>query len=696
MAEFQRYQRSEQVTPAGVSTAKAQSYKSLADKLQNFSNRQQDQADNQASREGELAGQTAAAGKSSGVGFQDADTIRGRAFNKGALMAHAAQIQIDVRDKVSTFARENPLDVAGFDSQVEGMKKGLLSEVDPTLKPHAEAEINDYVSRSRSKIQDTVFKQEMEANLATISQGADGIKEDILRAARENDSEMLEKKFMQLESLYGEGISDGVLSEARIQDELNVLNEKADEQIAIGSFDGLINAGELTAAKEQLKTFKKSNNKDLLPGTKDAVVQKVQAKINALQAEKNREAAVSKAEIAAREKILAAQVKDAEASLDKGYQPPNLETLIEQTKGTKFEVQIKEAQIHADVASKFVMLSPAQQEAEINRIKQFKSKSGTQVRLMERLESINNHTVTELAKDGLSLAVEQGIVPQIEPINFADPQSMANRVSRINIAEAHYKQDMSPLTSAESDQIADQFNKMTADEKLGFLGAVTSGFGDSAIEVFAQLDKKNQTLFANAGALIVDGAPGVARMAILGNEQMKLNKGIMPSDTDMAPTITTYIGNTFIANPKHQAAVIQTTKAVYASMAADAGNMTGVLDTDLLKQALEQVTGGVLEIEADGSGILFDDKYKIQAPARGVTKEAFEGYLENLRPGDIDQMGGTLAFSSEEAIDKIQKGMLENIGQGKYLVNIGSGYLLNKDGDPFEFEYGVKSKGKVK
>ena len=696
MADFQRYQSSVQIQPTRMGNEEAQGFQTLANKLQSFANQQHSIADRDAAREGELAGQTQAAGKRSGVEFQDAGTIRGRAFNKGALMAHAAQIQIDVRTDVANFARNNPYDIAGFDSQVDGMKKGLLKEVDPILRPHAEQEINDYVSRARSGIQDNVYKKELDQNLATITTAATGIQEDILAAAREGDLEMLEKKREQLSAIYQEGVNDNVLDQSKLAAELAELDEKIDAQIVLGSFDADINAGNITEARAKLDKFKKSKNKDLLPGTKDAVVQKVKAKINALQAEINRKAAIAKAERIAKEKILANQVKDAEASLDKGYQPPNLESLIDQAKGTKYEVQLKEAQIHAGVASKFVMLSPAEQEAEINRIKQYKEKSGSQVRLMERLEKIHNHTKTALAKDGLSLAVEQGIVPQVDPINFADPQSMENRIARIGIAEAHYKQKISPLTAAETDQIAAQFSAMTADEKIGMLNAVTIGFGESSIEVLKQLDKKNHTLFAHAGALIVDGAPEVARLAIMGNEQIKLNKGILPSDTDLMPTVNTYLADVFVSNPKHQAAIIQTTKSVYAAMAADAGITDGILDSDILEKALEQVTGGVLEIEADGSGIFFDDHYKIQAPARGVTADMFENYLEGLRPGDIDQMGGTLAFSSEEAIEKIQSGVLVNVGQGKYLVNIGSGYLLNKQGEPFEFEYGVKGKGKHK
>jgi hypothetical protein len=240
VAEFQRYQRSETVRPGGVSTARAQGLQSLSNKLQSFASGQHAQADQEASIEGSRAGQAAGVGKTHGANMQGNDTIRGRAFNKAAIMAHAAQIQIEVRDNVAEFERTNQFDAAGFDAQVEGMKKGLLSEIDPLLQPHAEAEINDYVGRSRQTIQANIYKQQMQENLATISKGADGMKEDILKAARTNDPMLLEKKFTQLTSLYNEGIKDHVLDPSKVQDQLNTIDEQIDEQIMLGHFYKLI------------------------------------------------------------------------------------------------------------------------------------------------------------------------------------------------------------------------------------------------------------------------------------------------------------------------------------------------------------------------------------------------------------------------------------------------------------------------
>jgi len=359
MAEFQRYQRSEMVTPGGVSNAKAQSFKSLSSRLQSFANQQGQLADQSAAREGELAGQTAASGKSSGVQMQDADTIRGQAFNKGAMIAHAAQIQIDVRSDVANYLRANPFNIAGFDAQVGGMKTGLLKEVDPILRPHAEQEINSYAASARSKIQDNVYRQQMDENLATINTAATGMQEDLLIAARENDPIMLEQKLAQLTALYDEGVKDNVLDKSKAQAQLDALDEQIDEQIMIGHFYGLIENGEHELAQEQLDDFRKGNDKEsrknlsLHPDTEDTIIYKVQAKINSKNAIINKEKAAKEAQLVAREKILQREVKDLNYALDKGYVPENMDQIYEDAKGTKFEKDVKGAIAFGKIAVDF-------------------------------------------------------------------------------------------------------------------------------------------------------------------------------------------------------------------------------------------------------------------------------------------------------------------------------------------------------
>jgi len=570
----------------------------------------------------------------------------------------------------------------------------MLAEVDPSLRPHVETEINDYASRSRAQIQDNVYTKEMNEHASTIYTSVEGMREDALQAARLGDPDMYNKKIAAIAEATKLGIEQNILDPLKVAAAAEAFSEKIDEQLVLGSFDRIIDIDNLDAARKELEKFKKSKNEDLLPATKDQVVKKIQAKINTYQAEINRNNAIAKATKTAEDKALKLLVDDATVSLDKGKIPPDLETVIDLVSGTKYEDQFRESLVHAAATNEFLHLSPLEQEQQINKIKEKKVLSKTQIALLERQEKIHEHTKTELKNDGLSLAVEQGFI-NITPIDFQDLSSIQNRIRSTQRAEAQYKQDISPLTDTETTQLAESLNVMSADEKIGLLNAVVGGFGDYSHEVLKNLDKKNYNLYAYAGNLINDGAPDVARLAILGNEQMQLNKGILPADTDLMPEIRDYIGTVFISNPKHQASVIETTKAVYAAMAANQGEISGVLNTDILNSALEKVTGGILDIEINGSGIFVDDTFKIQAPARGVTKTMFEKYIKELRPGDIEEMGGVLAFSLKESIERIQGAVLENAGQGKYLVNIGNGYLLKPNGDPFEFIYGVKGVGTI-
>ena len=111
-----QYQRQVQYQRTGMNNEEAQGFQTLANQLEQFSNIQQDAMDRTAALQGEKHGQTAAAGKTSGVVMQDDSTIYSRSFNKGARMAYAAAIQTDIRSNVSRIQRENSHDVQAYNS----------------------------------------------------------------------------------------------------------------------------------------------------------------------------------------------------------------------------------------------------------------------------------------------------------------------------------------------------------------------------------------------------------------------------------------------------------------------------------------------------------------------------------------------------------------------------------------------------
>jgi len=708
MAEFQRYQRSETVTPAGVSNSKARSYQSLSARLKSFANQQGQLADQSAAREGELAGQTAASGKSSGVQMQDINTIRGRAFNKGAMMAHAAQIQIDVRSDVANYARTNHLNVEGFDSQVEGMKAGLLKEVDPILRPHAEQEINSYAASARSKIQDNVYRQQMDENLATITTAVEGMEEDALQAAREGNEALYESKISQISAIYTEGVNDGLLDANKIAQAGAAFSEKIDEQLVLGSFDRIINSGDLKEAQTELDKFKKSKNKDLQPGTKDAVVQKVQAKINSQNAIINKERAAQKAQLAAKEKILEREVKDLNYALDKGYVPEDMDQIYEAAKGTKFEKDVKGAIAFGKIAVDFIGKNPSEQANAISVLKSKKNISAQGVKLIERLEKVYDYTQKGLKEDALSLAIEQGIVKDPVVFDITNPGSLQQRLLHSETASAHYGVNVSPLTKQEAISLTNLISESDVEQQSLILGNLVNGFGENSAEVLEQMKDSGPKAHVVAGGLLLESKKHnmqsraiVSRNILLGTKQLELNTDAIAKDFDLS--VDAVLLSTYADRPEQQAIIKQGVRALYAQKMAMQGRLNegsvalAATDVDILHEAIVEVTGGLVDVEWDGSGFLSDDDYQIEVPVPGMGVDDVEDWMDSITAADIDAMGGVKGFKSKDAAEMINDGVIKLVsaGDGRYKVQTYSGRFFSKaDGSDFNLTYGVKGEQK--
>ena len=731
VAEFQRYQRSETVRPGGVSTGRAQAFQSLSNRLQSFASGQHAQADQEAAAQGERSGQALASGKISGVEMQNNDTIRGQAFNKGAIMAHAAQIQIEVRDKVTEFERTNQFDAAGFDAQVEGMKKGLLSEIHPMLQPHAEAEINDYVGRSRQTIQGNIYNQQIKENLATISKGADGMKEDILKAARTNDPAMLEKKLTQLTSLYDEGIKDHVLDPSKVQDQLNTIDEQIDEQIMLGHFYKLIEDGDLELAQTQLDSFNKGEDKEtdknlsLSPDTKDSVVSTIQTKINKAVTE-NKTALTLKTNKAKND------LADFNSVVDQGHLP-NEQTLnfaLENAKGTKHYADLVGLQKYTKLYTPFIAQTAEDQANALAMAKAKKNMSAVEVKIWKRLEKVHKETIEEAKTNGLELYYKQGVVTTPPPeINFdllastkivdgklvdkskeeiAESHSMLAQQFAQNVvlskdASAHYGVKVPPLTQTQAKALKHTIKEGSREEVIGMMSVITNGFGIDTPDAMAAIFEDDTTAYAAIGGQIVTKtihSMDVATNMLKGIDKMKDFPTLIAKDFDIRAS--EIIGLAYEDFPDHRKLIVNGAKALYAQYLVEEGVYGGtgdsyVTDVDILAKAIKDSTGGFADMEADGTNLFGDDKYRIELPrdSRGKVQEAYqvEAWMENLTAADIDTMGGVQDWESAEVVKNINLGYVKlvSLGDSLYMVvTPGDRVLLDPEtGDPFELDYSV-------
>ena len=121
------------------------------------------------------------------------------------------------------------------------------------------------------------------------------------------------------------------------------------------------------------------------------------------------------------------------------------------------------------------------------------------------------------------------------------------------------------------------------------------------------------------------------------------------------------LDNVFRNQPHTADTAYQGVQAVYAALAAEKGNYSGVYDDDLGKKAITIAMGNVAE---------HNDKKVL--PPYGMTESDFL----NKAKAKFTQSAAELGVPWDNVA-------LENAsGQGQYYIQVGAGYLLAKNGQP--------------
>jgi len=707
MAELTRYQRSEAAQAVPTSKDAANNMFKLADRLRQFSNQQHNREDQQASIEGEQAGLTAASGKIGGTDLSDNSTIRSRAFNKGAQMAHAAQIKIDISENISRIHMENQYDLQAFQEKTAGYKKGLLSEVDPTMRALAEADLNSAISTGTINIGEVLYKKERSEHVASIQKAVTIGEELTLQLSANGDIEGADAQIEQIKAAIQEGIDQNLpgIDQAYMDSYLAKLSELADKELIFGVFKRELEENGVDAAESALKAFSEytdplvDDNGDevsITPATKRTIVSGMETLINRAKADINGEIAADKALKAAQKKILKDEVTQHIKALDLNQFPETLEDLKKQLVGfPELQRDLARAEWEAANAAVFMKQTPVGMQHQINDLIGKKNLSPEKAKLLERMKSIYADTTSRMETDILSLAVEHGIIGKGEDgglplISFGDANAIKDRILQYRKAQDHYgTTGGSPLTELESTELVKLLSdpETSALSKMNLLSIITEGFGDASTDLFEDLFDKAAPEYIMVGELINEStASGNVRLLNIGENILlgmeAIDKGIVDVNPDLKGVILNTLGDAAGGNPDYTQMVIESAMALYVN--EHKGNTDVTVDMEKeVEKYITQLTGGVLEINGT----------KIIAPKRGIDENMFEKRLDELRRNDLNAMGGVdlNRYDIDEALEMVQDGRFVSVGQGKYAIVIDEGppaeLLKNKYQETFEFNY---------
>lgn len=380
------------------------------------------------------------------------------------------------------------------------------------------------------------------------------------------------------------------------------------------------------------------------------------------------------------ERRVGKEVNDFKSAVMNGFQwSGNVARLQWAVKGTEHELEFMETVRDSAELSTFGQMGPLQQEQYL-RAKSQQRMSGTEATLYKKLETAHNQTKEALGNDALTYAIRQRVIPPVSPFNLNNPNSLKERSLAAGIVSQRYGVTASPISDDEADALSQTLSKSTADGQVKMFRQLRSGLEDSQVKaVAAQLaKKKDDPVLVQAMGLSLE-APEAASRILRGREILRDNKevGLKGADLKTAQDkIASTLGEAYNKNPAHYSAVADSALSIYAFKSWQDRDLSGVVNTIRLEQAIKEASGGVLQLGRFGS------RYSVQAPRYGADEADF---MDLLKRADYSQAKGMKA-------DDIQRhGVFESIGDGRYLVKVGPGYVQGDRG-PFVLDLNLPSR----
>lgn len=306
--------------------------------------------------------------------------------------------------------------------------------------------------------------------------------------------------------------------------------------------------------------------------------------------------------------LLRERVKDADYALDRGYVPPDLEEIAQQVKGTELERTFTLSVESARNVAAYALERPQVQDEFIARAKANRSRSGEQVRLIERLDQVRERQRKDLKDDPLQLGVELGFEASPDPLNFEDREQMIaglkQRGAMANRLEGHFGQPISPLFAREVEMLAKGLKSASAQEKLRAFDTIHEGLGERAKLAFAKLAPDDPvTALAGFNAKV---DPKASELMLRGQDILRPDRKsdgspsggaliTMPSEKEMTFEFYRLTRDAFVGMADSvRSTIYQGARAIYAARSMDSGDKdTSKFDDDRFAEAVTMAVGPI-------------------------------------------------------------------------------------------------------
>ncbi|MEA4364445.1 hypothetical protein [Klebsiella pneumoniae] len=390
------------------------------------------------------------------------------------------------------------------------------------------------------------------------------------------------------------------------------------------------------------------------------------------------------------------QVRDATAAYMRGVEFPNppgeadFMAAYGVREGNQRYTEFRNTQIAGQYIGSFRNMPTNSITAYVNQLKPTPEQTGegyaSRAALYDNVVTAATQVIKQRQADPIQFSLSSG---QSKPIDMTNQnnfgQSIALRASQAAELAKSYGTPLTFFSKEEASQIGTFFRDAPVSQQSAYLDTIRQSTGGGKVYMAAlQQISANAPSAAVAGILMdkpggivaekswfspdVNVSPESAAQTILSGSAARRGtkdaKGIaMPKDTELLPDFTDIVKDAFAGDANGASMAYEIAKDYYAGVMAKKGVISGEVDADTWKQAINVATGGVHDYNGMGNVLL----------PWGMSAEQFDK--------EVNQAWETQVTGAGVKAPPGQYG-LQSYGDSQYLVKLGTGYLLKQDGTP--------------
>lgn len=390
------------------------------------------------------------------------------------------------------------------------------------------------------------------------------------------------------------------------------------------------------------------------------------------------------------------QVRDATAAYMRGIEFPNppgeadFMAAYGVREGNLRYTEFRNTQIAGQYIGSFRSMPTGSITAYVDQLRPDTGETGegyaSRAALYDNVVAAADQVIKQRQADPVQFSLSAG---QTKPIDMSNQsnfgQSIALRASQVGELSKSYATPLTFFSKDEANQIGVFFRDAPVSQQSAYLDTIRQSTGGGKVYMSAlQQISANAPSAAVAGILMdkpggvvaeknwfnpdVSVSPESAAQTILSGAAARKGsddaKGIpMPKDTDLRLEFSDMVKDAFAGDAQGASMAYEIAKDYYAGVMAKKGVVSGEIDSDTWKQAVNVATGGVHDYNGQGNVLL----------PWGMSADQFDK--------QVNQAWETQVTGAGIKAPPGQYG-LQSYGDSQYLVKLGTGYLLKQDGTP--------------